>query len=84
MNPKLVEWTGAILGLLGSLLLALKLDVSGWGFIAFLVSNLFWLAYGFKNRAWGLVTMQLGYSVTSLMGIYNWFIKPAMGIFSGL
>ncbi|HDR9103598.1 TPA: hypothetical protein QDB04_000318 [Burkholderia vietnamiensis] len=84
MKLKLVEWAGAILGLLGSLLLALKLDISGWGFAAFLVSNLFWLAYGIKNRAWGLVTMQLGYSITSVMGIYNWFIKPSIGIIAGL
>ena len=44
MNAKVfVEWTGAILGLLGSLLLALKVDISGYGFIAFLISNVCWL-----------------------------------------
>ncbi|KVP17325.1 hypothetical protein [Burkholderia ubonensis] len=77
MNAKVIEWSGAILGLTGSLLLALNVDISGYGFVAFLISNVCWLAFGIKNRAWGLVTMQAGYSVTSLMGLYNWFIKPA-------
>lgn len=80
MNAKvatwIVEWTGAILGMLGSLLLALNIAISGWGFAAFLTSNICWLVFGIRNRAWGLVTMQLGYTVTSLTGIYNWFIKP--------
>jgi hypothetical protein len=74
MNAKVVEWSGAILGLIGSLLLALKLDISGYGFIAFLVSNVCWLYFGIRNRAWGLVTMQAGFTVTSLMGIYNWLV----------
>jgi hypothetical protein len=65
MNAKFVEWSGAILGLIGSLLLALRLDISG---------------FGFKNRAWGLVTMQAGFTATSIMGIYNWFGKPALSI----
>jgi hypothetical protein len=78
MNIKVVEWTGAILGILGSLLLALKVPVSGYGFVAFLTSNVFWLGYGVRTRAWGMVTMQVGFTFTSITGIYNWFIKPLL------
>jgi uncharacterized membrane protein YhhN len=77
MNAKFVEWSGAVLGLIGSLLLALKQDVSGYGFVAFLVSNVCWLVFGIRNRAWGLVTMQVGFTATSSIGIYNWFWLPA-------
>jgi hypothetical protein len=83
MNAKVVEWSGAALGLIGSLLLALKLDISGYGFVAFLVSNSCWLYFGIRNRAWGLVTMQVGFTVTSLMGLYNWFGKPILD-FAGI
>lgn len=84
MKAKLVEWSGAILGLVGSLLLALNVHVSGYGFVAFLASNLCWLVFGIKSRAWGLVTMQVGFTLTSLMGIYNWFIKPSVSLVADL
>ncbi|KWA83780.1 hypothetical protein WL29_20665 [Burkholderia ubonensis] len=84
MSPKFIEWSGAVMGLLGSVMLALKLDISGYGFVAFLISNLCWLAFGFKTRAWGLVTMQAGFTLTSLMGLYNWLIKPAAALLSGI
>lgn len=80
MSAKVVEWTGAVLGLAGALLLALKLDISGYGFIAFLLSNVCWLYFGVCNRAWGLVTMQLGFTATSLVGLYNWFGKPYLSL----
>jgi uncharacterized protein with PQ loop repeat len=78
MNQKKVEWAGAILGMFGSLLLALNVEISGYGFIAFLTSNVCWLVYGIRTRAWGLVTMQVGFTVTSITGIYNWFLKPLL------
>lgn len=84
MSPKFIEWSGAVMGLLGSVILALNLDISGYGFVAFLISNLCWLAFGFKTRAWGLVTMQAGFTLTSLMGLYNWLIKPAAALLSGI
>jgi hypothetical protein len=80
--PKVVEWSGAGLGLLGSYLVACKSDISGYGFVAYLISNLFWLVFGIRSRAWGLVTMQLGFGATSVIGIYNWFL-PALHIMSG-
>lgn len=84
MNAKVIEWTGATLGLTGSLLLALNTNVSGYGFIAFLVSNVFWIAFGVRNRAWGLVTMQAGFTATSLIGLYNWLFKPILTPVAGL
>lgn len=84
MTAKVVEWSGAILGLTGSLLLALRLDISGYGFLAFLVSNVCWLYFGVRNRAWGLVTMQAGFTATSLMGLYNWFGRPLLAGIAGI
>lgn len=71
---KVVEWTGAALGLLGSALLANNNEYSGYGFIAFLLSNACWLWFGLRTRTWGMVTMQLGFTGTSLLGIYRWLL----------
>lgn len=72
MSTKTVEWLGTILGLVGSALLASNTTLSGYGFLFFLTSNAFWLWFGLKQRAWGLVTMQTGFTATSLLGIYRW------------
>ena len=70
------EWMGAATGVLGALLLAINTPWSGYGFVAFLASNLFWITYGCMRRAFGLVTMQLVFTLTSVIGISRWLIAP--------
>lgn len=53
-----LEWLGCIFGVLGALLLALNNRSSGWGWVAFLVSNAFWLTFGLVTDTRGLVAMQ--------------------------
>jgi len=67
-----VEWLGAGFGLFGSMLVALRTGASGYGFLLFLASNGCWLWFSWKRRSWGLFTMQVGFSMTSLLGIYRW------------
>lgn len=69
----LLEWCGAGLGLLGALLLALNTRHSGWGFVAFLASNVCWIAFALMSGTYGLLTMQVGFTLTSLLGVYRWF-----------
>lgn len=71
-KTKTVEWIGSILGLVGATLLATNSPVSGYGFVAFLVSNFCWIYFGYKTRAHGLLTMQAGFTLTSLVGIARW------------
>jgi len=77
----LLEWSGAITGALGALLLALRLRVSGWGWALFLVSNVLWIGYGLLSGRWSIVFMQVFMTATSMLGIYRWIIlgekKPA-------
>jgi len=70
----ILEWSGCALGLSGSLLLALHIPLSGLGFGLFLISNLCWAVYAIKQRAFGLLTMQTGFTATSLLGLYNWVV----------
>lgn len=69
----LLEWLGCFSGLLGAALLALNSRHSGYGFVAFLASNLCWIGYGVQTNAWGMIAMQPGFTVTSVLGIYRWF-----------
>lgn len=69
-----VEWGGAVAGLVGSALVASNSAYSAYGFPLFLVSNMLWLAFGLKARAWGMVCMQTGFTFTSLLGMYRWLV----------
>lgn len=69
----IVEWSGSATGLMGAALLAANISVSAFGFVAFLVSNLFWIAYAILIRSWGLLVMQVGFTATSVLGLWRWF-----------
>lgn len=68
-----LEWCGAITGLVGAGLLATNSPISAWGFVSFLISNAFWVLFGIRERTYGLLLMQVGFTATSLLGIYRWF-----------
>jgi hypothetical protein len=69
---KLLEWTGCFFGLFGAALLASKVSYAGFGFVCFLISNGFWFLFAIHKRAKGLLLMQVGYTITSVIGIFNW------------
>lgn len=71
----MLEWTGAFLGLIGAGLLALNMRASGAGWIFFLLSNVAWIAFGVQTGAYGLVAMQIGFTATSLIGIWKWLLQ---------
>lgn len=79
LTPDALQWLGCATGASGALLLATKTKYSGYGFILFLISNLFWTAYGFAIHAPGLIVMQGIFTITSVIGIYRWLIKPEAG-----
>ena len=63
-------------GLTGAFLLATHGSISQWGFVAFLASNFFWLMFGYLTKRQWMVMMQIGFTVTSVVGISNWFHLP--------
>ena len=71
----LLQWLGCATGLLGSALLAVKSGVSRYGWVAFGVSNVAWIGYGLWSGAIGLVVMQLGFCVTTTLGLIRWFAR---------
>ena len=71
---ELLEWVGCATGLCGAALLALNNRYSGWGFVLFLGSNVAWIFFGLFSHAIGMVVMQIGFTATSLIGIWKWLV----------
>ena len=67
----------AAFGMAGALLLALP-SYSGWGFGAFLVSNIFWLVVSAWQRQWPLHVQHWFFLVCSLLGLWNWWLAPLL------
>ncbi len=70
------EIFASMCGLSGSLLLALKGRFASWGWVMFLLSNVGWLVFGFGHSHWFFFMQQLGFTLTSLIGLWVWLIKP--------
>lgn len=71
---KIIEYLGSIAGILGAGLLALNNDYSGYGFISFMLSNICFIIIGFKCKLYGLLVMQVFFTLTSIVGIYTWLL----------
>lgn len=75
MSLSVLEWSGATFGLLGALLLSLNQGVSRYGWPLFILSNFMWIGFGIATEAWGLVFMQIGFTLTSVNGFVQWFMR---------
>lgn len=76
MTLDVLQWLGCATGVFGSLLLAWRSRWSGWGFAAYLLSNICWIGYGVRTHALGLLAMQAVYLVTSAIGAWHWLLLP--------
>lgn len=72
----IIEILAAAFGLLGTVLLAHKGQHAGWGFAAFLASNIGWLAFSWDNRHWFMFAQQIGFTAASLYGLWTWIVGP--------
>jgi len=69
-----IEWLGSITGLIGAFLVATHSQYADYGFIFFLLSNILFIRFAVQGKHTGLLVMQLGFTLTSLIGIYQGFI----------
>lgn len=76
-----LEWTGAILGLMGAFLLATNTRVSRYGWLAFLAANIALIGFALGIERYGLFVQQLGFMGTSLLGIYRSNLWPSFQCF---
>jgi hypothetical protein len=80
MTIDLLEISASASGLAGATLLALNGRRAGWGFAAFLASNIGWLAFAAAGGHWFMFAQQVGFTITSLIGIWRWLIVPRQAI----
>jgi hypothetical protein len=71
----LIEVIAAMFVLTGTLLLATKGRWAGWGFVAFLGSNASWLVFASQHNHQYMFIQQVGFTISSLLGIWVWLIK---------
>jgi hypothetical protein len=69
-----VKWIGTFTGVLGALMLALNIPLSGWGWVLFLISSLAWTLAGAVMKDMSLVVLQFAFVVVDLIGVWRWLI----------
>lgn len=67
-----IQWCGSVSGIAGALLLALRLPISGWGYVLFLISSLTLGIWAWWLEATGLLTQQLVFTIINLIGVWRW------------
>lgn len=71
MDIQLIEWAGSLTGLTGAALLATNTQLSRYGWFFFLDSNALLITFSLLGGHQGLLLMQCGFTLTSLLGIYR-------------
>jgi len=74
---QVLDWCGSALGLIGAYMLAFRFRGSRYGWFAFFAANGFYVAMASSIGVPGLLVQQLGYSVSSAIGIYRHFLSKA-------
>lgn len=79
----ILEWSGSALGLLGAALLASNTKLSSIGWVFFLAANFAMLGFSHGIRRYGLFAQQLGFTLTSVLGIVRSdLLLPLMKLFN--
>ena len=73
MDVSIYKWVGTISGIAGACLLAANVEVSGFGFVLFLVSAIFWIVAGWMMKEMSLVSLNITFLIIDGFGIYRWF-----------
>ena len=73
MTPS-IKWTATGAGILGALLVASNVSISGWGFVLFLVSSLAWTGIGLQMREPSLAALNVTFTAINVLGVVRWLL----------
>lgn len=66
----LVQWPAMVVTLYAAYVIGSKrADRRIFGFSMFILSNVLWIAWGWHDEAWALITLQVGLFATNVRGI---------------
>lgn len=68
-----LESWGAYFGIAGATLLAVAIPASKWGWVLFLLSNLFWFQFAVRSGYRKLTIQTVVFTLSSLLGLANSF-----------
>ena len=75
MLTLILDWTGTILIIIAAIILSSKISSNPknrrWGFIFFLISNMFWIPFAILLQTYGLLITQVILFFINLRGIFN-------------
>lgn len=71
-NLSYLKWGSAAFGILGSLIIALNIPISGWAFVIFMMSSMGWMAAAAIMKERSIFAESAVYTVINLIGIYRW------------
>lgn len=74
-----LTYAAAGLAIAGALLLSLRLRISPWAWMCWVVSNVLWLVWSWQDGNWAVFAQQAAFLVTSLIGVYTHLVMPWMG-----
>lgn len=77
------DFAGMLFGVTGTLLLATKGRRAGWGFVAFLASNVGWLVFAYEQGITKLFVQHAFFAISSLLGVYVWLIRGRLAVRRG-
>ena len=70
LRHHVVEWSGALLSILGALVNAFKYVE---GFYLFAFANILWISFAIKHRHWGLLVMNIIFFFINAYALYKWY-----------
>lgn len=73
LKHHIVEWSAAVLSVIGAILNASKLI---GGFYIWGIANILWIWFSFKYKHYGLLVMNLIFLAINIYGIINWWQTP--------
>lgn len=68
---KILEWASTITGLAGAYLLATNGRIARWGWVGFLLANVFAMGFALRAAHYGLLVQQVGFMGSSLLGLWR-------------
>ena len=72
MMTTTLKWVGTAAGILGAVLVALHIDVSGYGYPLFLLGSVSWTAAGLRMREPSIWSLNLAFTAINILGIVRW------------
>lgn len=70
-----IEWFGSLLSISGGLLMASNHKLSPLSWISWTIANSTILILTIYTQQWGILFLQIGYTILNLYGCYTWLFK---------